>query len=109
MARKNPVEALEWAQRLPGKRSISAGGEAYAEWRDAQPEAATEWLNALPADDPRRETFFQTAISLLVHNPQAPAQLAAMSAPERAKARDIIQGLSSLPEDRRARLLSAVK
>ena len=108
MARRNPAEALAWAGRLPGNRALASGGEAYAEWRSSQPEAATQWLNALPADDPRREPFFRSAIRQLAYNPQAPEQLAAMSAQERAAARTAIEGMSSLPADRRARLLSGL-
>src|SRR6266700_4888358 len=93
MARRNPAEALDWAGRLPGNRALAAGGEAYAEWRSSQPEAATQWLNGLPADDARREPFFQSAIRLLAYNPQAPEQLATMTNQERAAARTVIEGM----------------
>jgi hypothetical protein len=108
MARRNSAEALDWASRLPGNRGISAGGEAYAEWRSSQPEAAIQWLNGLPADDPRREPFFDSAIRVLAYNPQAPEQLAAMNAQERAAARAVIESMTSLPADRRARLLGGL-
>ncbi len=108
MARRNPAEALDWAGRLPGNRALAAGGEAYAEWRSSQPEAATQWLNGLPADDARREPFFQSAIRLLAYDPQAPEQLAAMTPEERAVARSVIESMTSLPEDRRARLLAGL-
>ncbi len=106
MARRNPAEALDWASRLPGNRGLDAGGEAYAEWRSSQPETATQWLNGLPADDARREPFFQSAIRLLAYNPQAPEQLATMTNQERAAARTVIEGMTSLPDDRRTRLLA---
>jgi hypothetical protein len=59
MARENPTEALAWAGRLPEERGVAAGVEAFSEWRRAQPETAMQWLNALPASDPRRQRFFQ--------------------------------------------------
>src|SRR6266568_4751462 len=79
MARRNPTEALDWASRLPGNRGLTAGGEAYAEWRSSQPEAAIQWLNGLPADE------------------------------ERAAARSVIASMTSLPEDHRNRLLGVLK
>jgi hypothetical protein len=108
MARRNPAAALDWAGRLPSNRGLPAGSEAYAEWRSSQPEAATQWLNSLPADDPRREPFFQTAIQQLAYNPQASEQLAAMTPQERTVARNVIVNMSSLPEDRRTRLLAGL-
>jgi hypothetical protein len=108
MARRNPAAALDWAGQLPGNRGLAAGGEAYAEWRSSQPEAATQWLNALPADDPRREPFFRSAIRLLAYNPQASEQLAAMTDQERIAARSVIENMTSLPEDRRTRLLGGL-
>jgi hypothetical protein len=108
MARRNPTEALDWAGQLPGNRALVAGGEAYAEWRNSQPDVATQWLKDLPADDPRREPFFQSAIRVLAYNPQAAEQLAGMSAPEQAAARAVIENMTSLPADRRARLLAGL-
>jgi len=108
MARRNPTEALDWANRLPENRGLAAGGEAYAEWRSSQPEAATKWLNALSSDDARREPFFQSAIRQLAYNPQASEQLAAMTAEERAAARTVIGNMTTLPEDRRSRLLASL-
>ena len=108
MATRNPAEALDWAGRLPGNRAVASGGEAYAVWRSAQPEAATQWLNALPPDDPRRQPFFESAIRLLAYNPQAPDQLAAMTQQERAIARTVIEGMTSLDAERRTRLLAGL-
>ena len=108
MARKNPATALDWAARLPESRGVSAGAQAYAEWRSAQPEAATQWLNGLPSDDQRREPFFQSAIRQLVYNPQASEQLAALAPPERTAARAVIENMTSLPADRRTCLLAGL-
>ncbi len=108
MARRNPAEALDWASRLPTNRGLAAGGEAYAEWRSSQPEAATQWLLDLPADDARREPFFRSAIRLLAYNPGAPEQLATLTTKERTAARSVIEGMTSLAEDQRARLLAAL-
>jgi hypothetical protein len=108
MARKNPLEALEWAVRLPENRGLSAGAVAFGEWRRSQPDDATKWFNDLPATDSRREPYFKVAISLLVWDTQASQRLAALPVNERAAARGVIETMT-LPEDRRAQLLSVLK
>jgi hypothetical protein len=107
LARLGPAEALEWASQLPGEKALVAGGEAFAEWRNYQPEAAMKWLNALPNNDPRRQPFFKQAVEKLAYHPQAAEQLAAMAASERASARPILEAMN-LPADRRSRLLGAL-
>ena len=91
---------------MPTEQALDAGGDAFAEWRSFQPDAAMKWLNNLPKDDLRREAFFKEAIRTLAYHPQAAEQLAAMSARERAAAAPILEALK-LPADRRARLLEA--
>jgi len=108
MARKNPAEALEWASRLPEERGLQAGSDAFFEWRRSQPEMAMKWLNDLPSTDPRRQPFFQNTIRSLAYEPQAAEQFAAMTPTDRATARSVIETMS-LPEDRRARLLDALR
>ncbi len=108
MARQNPAEALEWASHLPGDRALAAGADAFGEWRSSQPEAAMKWLGDLPADDARRQPYFQSAMRSLAFHPQAVEQIAAMTLAERAAARSAIE-MMSLPDDRRARLLEALK
>ena len=107
MARKTPVQALDWAATLPDGRGLTAGATAFAEWRGWQSETAMKWLDDLPANDPRREPFFQKAIETLAWHPQASEQLGAMSDADRAAALKVIKGLD-MPEDRRARLLAGV-
>jgi hypothetical protein len=107
MARQNPAEALDWARHLPGDRALSAGGDAFAEWRRSQPDAAMAWLNNLAPTDPRRERFFQSAIQALAFEPQAVDQLSAMSTSQRAAARTVIETMG-LPDDRRTQLLEAL-
>src|SRR5206468_930352 len=108
LARRNPVETLDWASHLPESGALSAGGAAFAEWRTSQPEAATKWLDELPASDPRRVPYLQNAIRSLAWGSQAAEQLATLPAAERAIARGVIESMN-LPEDRRARLLEVVK
>ena len=109
MSRRNPVGALEWANGLPGQQAIIVGGEAFASWRSAQPEAATQWFDSLPETDPRRQPFFQSAVRTLAWgNPQAAEQFAAMSPDQRADALGVIEKMT-LPDDRRASLLAALK
>jgi len=108
LARKNISEALEWANHLPDDRKLAAGGEAFAQWRSSQPEAAMKWLADLPLNDTRRPAYFESAIQSLAYHPQAADQLAAMSVSERATARSVIQRME-LPQDRRSSLLAALK
>ena len=61
LARKNPLEALEWAAQLPADRALSAGSEAFAEWHRAQPESAIKWASELPGTDPRRAKLLSMA------------------------------------------------
>jgi hypothetical protein len=108
MARENPAKALDWASHLPADRGLSAGSEAFSEWRHSQPESAMKWLNDLPLTDARRQPFFENTVRMLVGDPQAAEQLAAMTVADRAAARSVIETMS-LPEDRRARLLDVLK
>ncbi len=107
MARQKPSEALEWASRLPEDHGLPAGADAFAEWRNSQPEAATKWLNDLAPADPRRMPYFKSAIQTLAYHPQAAEELAAMTGADRAAARGVIESMT-LPDDRRARLLEAL-
>ncbi len=109
LARKNPLEALQWANTLPGQRGLTAGSDAFATWRSTQADAASQWLNALPRDDPRREPFFASAVRTIAWgDPQAAQQFAAMSSTERATALGVVEKMS-LPETRRTTLLDALK
>jgi hypothetical protein len=108
IARQKPVQALAWANTLPADPGIAAGGNAFAEWRRSQPEAATQWLSDLPQADPRRDAFFESAIRSLAYDSQASQQLAALTGPDRATARGVIESMH-LPDDRRSQLLQALQ
>jgi hypothetical protein len=108
LARKSPLDALAWADRLPEERALAAGGEAFAEWRRTQPEAATKWLDALPSSDARRQPYLERSIRVLAWDAQTATQLASLSAADRATARSVIQSMQ-LPEDRRVSLLELLK
>ena len=108
LAHRNPWEAIEWASRLPQDRGLPAGTDAFSTWWYAQPASAMNWLSDLPSTDARRQPFFQSAIRSLAHDPQAAEQLAAMIPADRATARSVIETMS-LPEDRRAMLLDAIR
>ena len=107
MVRQSPATTLEWASHLPADYGFKAGSAAYAAWWTSQPDTATQWLNALPANDARRQPFFQSAIQTLAYHPQAVEQLAALSPADRTAARSVIEPMS-LPEPRRATLLKAL-
>jgi hypothetical protein len=57
LVRQNPLDAFAWASRLPVERALTAGREAFVEWRHSQPDLAIQWLNDLPLTD-RRKTLF---------------------------------------------------
>jgi hypothetical protein len=108
LAHKDPAQALDWADHLSRARAVSAGSAAYAEWWGSQPEAANQWLSALPASDPRREAFFQSAVKALVWKPQAVQQIAAMSPSDRAAVRPVIESMTDLAPEKRGPLLEAL-
>jgi hypothetical protein len=110
IVRKNPLEALDWAGHLPEDRGLSAGADAFAEWRFSQPADAAKWFDTLSASDPRREPYLQSAIERFAWDGKAAEQIAtlAASAPDRAIAQKVIAGLT-LPDERRAKLLDALK
>jgi hypothetical protein len=107
LARKNPTEALEWADRLPTDRALSAGADAFAEWRRSQPDAAMKWLGELSSADPRRIPYLQGAIRNIAWDVQGAEQLAAMNPPERDIAREVIKDMK-LPEDQQKKLLEVL-
>ena len=108
LAHQNPAQALMWAEQLPSARAVSAGSAAFAEWWDSQPNAANQWLGALPPSDPRRQPYFQGAVRALVARPQAAQQLTALSPSDRAAVREVIESMT-LPSERRAPLLRALE
>lgn len=108
MARATPVAALDWAASLPQARGLSAGGDAFAEWQQSQPEAATQWLANLPVTDPRRQPFFESMVQSLAYAAQGADRLAAMSPADQAVAQTVIAKMS-LPDDTRNRLLASLK
>ena len=108
LARSHPDEAQQWAASLPPNRALDAGGAAFADWHQSQPDAAAAWLNALPKDDPRRFPFFQQMIQSIAYSSQAAEQLAALSATDKSTAQGILANMSLAP-DQRTRLLDAVK
>jgi hypothetical protein len=106
-ARYDPAKAIEWASGTPDYARAEAGGDAFAEWRRAQPEAAMEWWNALPADDPRRKSFFESAVRNLAWDPLATEQFGALAALDQASAREVLAKMGLTPE-RRSALLQAM-
>ena len=110
IGRNNPLEAIKWASHLPEDRGLSAGAGAFAEWRFSQPADAAKWFDGLSTSDPRRDSYLQSAIERFAWDGKAPEQIAALavSAPDRALAQKVIAGLT-LPEERRANLLDALK
>lgn len=107
LVRRDPVEALAWADALPGTARQVAGAQAFAEWRSAQPEPAQKWFRELPTDDPRRRPYLQAAVEQLAYSPLGPDLLTPFTDGERAMIRDLLS-TTSLPEDKRQKLLEAL-
>src|SRR5688500_8390502 len=74
-------------------------------WR---PEAARDWMNKRPQNDPRRLPFFQNAVATMVNDPRGAKQLTTMSSAEQAAARALIEKMS-ISEERRSTLLEVLK
>lgn len=55
MASEDPVFVLDWSKGLDAKSSNLVVEEAMNTWVSHRPVAATEWLQKLAGDDPRRE------------------------------------------------------
>ncbi|HSU56908.1 MAG TPA: hypothetical protein VLT36_22805 [Candidatus Dormibacteraeota bacterium] len=108
LARNSPADALAWAASLPETRGLTAGGDAFVEWRQSQPDAAMNWFNALPATDARRPAFFESMVRSIAYDPQGAEQFSAMSPADQTAARSVIANMS-LPEEKRSRLLASFK
>jgi hypothetical protein len=108
MARKNPLDALDWANRLPEERRINIGADAFDVWQQSRPEAARDWLNKLPPNDPRHQPFFQNLVAAMAFDPRCAERLASLSATERALAEKLLPTLR-ISEERRTALLNALK
>lgn len=87
---------------------MNIGNDAFNEWQQSQPEAARDWLNKLPANDPRRQSFFQNVVAAMTNDPRGADQLAALSAADRAVAEKLIATMV-IPEERRTELLNKLK
>jgi len=107
LARRDPAEAIAWADTLPGTARHEAGAQAFAEWRSTQSESAQEWFRKLPSDDPRRRPYLQAAVRQLAYDPVGPELLASFTDGERAMIRDFL-ATADLPEEKRHRLLEAL-
>jgi hypothetical protein len=106
LAQRDPSTALAWAERLPGDQRLGAGAVAFSQWQQSQPEPAMGWLNSLPADDPRRQPFFENAVRWMAWETQGAEKIARMSESEQAIARRVIQNMEFRDEEQRAQLLA---
>ncbi|MGI9239150.1 MAG: hypothetical protein ACR2RV_00020 [Verrucomicrobiales bacterium] len=75
-------KSIEWAEALPADRSQAALGRIISSWAVQQPDAAVEYLAAMPDDAPNREVVVRTVARTQLY------------APEEAR-REWIDGLSS--------------
>jgi hypothetical protein len=109
MSRKNPVEALAWAGRLPEELRSDAVVSVFSEWQTSQPASAMDWLRKLPAADPRRETFYLAAVRDFVDDdPAATLAARALASGTPDAARATVAQLS-IPEERKQNLLNRLQ
>jgi len=107
MARKNPMDALAWADQLPDGRGVDAGSAAFSEWARSQPDFAMNWWSALAANDPRRQPFYESVVQQFAWDSQATAQFSIFSALDPEAARKVI-GDMHLDEQRRCALMNLI-
>ena len=98
LARQDPVEALAWANSLPEERRGEAAGTVFTEWQSAQPAAATEWLNKLPAGDPRREAFYTSTLRQYMPTGEDVSHIARAMLSDRPAALEAVQKLA-IPDE----------
>ena len=109
LARKFPIEAIEWSEQLPEEKRAQVSEQAFNTWREFQPQTAMDWLYELPAKDPRRKIFFESAIkNMATYERQSAEQLGALPVELRGEAREILESLS-LEAEKKAKLLGALE
>jgi hypothetical protein len=109
MARKNPLEALEWANKLPEEQRSGAVSNVFSEWQNSQPAAVMEWLRKLPASDPRRESYYLASIrDFFPGGPEADAAAKALASGNTAVAREAVQKLT-MPDEMKERLMNRLQ
>lgn len=64
LAQKNPETAMQWAEKAPAARRNAARDGALKEWLANRPDAATEWVRALPPGEARTRNVAATALIL---------------------------------------------
>lgn len=107
LTRKNPVEAMAWAERVPEDRRAVSGEAALTEWRRYQPEAAMKWLGELPPSDPRKPFFLESALRNAAFESPNPALFESWTPSDRALARGLVAKLP-VEDALRNRLLEAL-
>ena len=108
LVRTDPESAMDWSKSLASQYAVPVGLEAFAQWRNSQPQSASDWLSALPAEDSRRLPFFQDSIAAWAREPSKSEQLAQLAAANPGAAEQIINGLK-LSEDRLAAALAIIR
>lgn len=109
MAKANPASAMEWLPGVPAEHQQQATSTVLNTWMSMQPDAATAWVVNLPAGE-RRTTAFKEIARSIAWFPDAWAarMLEALPAADRPLAREAIHS-ATLPPERRARLLEALR
>jgi hypothetical protein len=74
LCRKNPTDALKWADSMPEAQRANTQTTVFNAWRNTQPDAALDWLSALPRHDPRRNPFIRETTRYTIDWKAAPPE-----------------------------------
>jgi hypothetical protein len=109
LAKKNPDTAMQWASGLPADRAADARQNVLETWLGSRPEAATAWVEKLPAGAERDESI-RAVVSRLSYQSleQTKTWLESLPEADRGTARAAI-GKLALPPEKRDALSASLK
>ncbi len=103
LAKKNPESAMQWATDLPADRAPGARQTVLETWLGSRPEAATGWVQTLPAGAGRDESIRLVVSRLSDQSLDRTREwLGSLPAADRNTARAAIGSLPLSPEKREA-------
>ena len=102
-ARRDPEVAMKWADQLPAERLPAVRERIFDEWIAARPQAATDWVLALSAQDSPRELITSASRHMIWNGAPEAAQafFSRLSSAERKHAADYLNTTTGIPETRR--------
>lgn len=108
-ARNNPEAAMKWTSQLPPDRIPMVRDRVLAEWMQARPEAAAQWVLAQPAGNDRRDLVISASRYLAWNTATAAAEkfFAELPAADQVMVRETL-GTTHMPADKKQSLLKAL-